>query len=112
MASSRAFGPICDAEAMSARGAGSLAVVALLIGVLGGCGGSDDVNPKRETASDVPVKTVTKGTCWTDELLPTALGAKGFDAWVAKYAGGDSTLGDAMRDDAAFTKEIDCSEPH
>src|SRR4051794_31403879 len=97
---------------MSARVAGSLAVVALLIGVLGGCGGSDDTLPKRETASDAPVKTLTKDTCWTDEQLPEALGDKGFEAWVGKYAGGDSSLGDAMRDDAAFTKEIDCSDAH
>ena len=97
---------------MSARVAGSLAVVALLIGVLGGCSGGDDAKPKRETASDQPVKTLAKGTCWTAEQLPEALGNDGFEAWVKKYAGGDSKLGDAMRDDAAFSKEIDCSEPH
>ena len=39
-------------------------------------------------------------------------GEGGFDKWVEKYAGGDATLGDSMRDDAAFSKEIDCAEPH
>ena len=31
---------------------------------------------------------------------------------MEKYAGGDAELGDSMRDDAAFTKEIDCAKPH
>ena len=28
------------------------------------------------------------------------------------YAGGDATLGESMRDDAAFSQQVDCSEPH
>jgi hypothetical protein len=96
---------------MSARVAGSLAVVALLILTLAGCSGNDKAL-KRESTADKPVKTLTPGTCWGDQQLPEALGKDGFGAWVDKYAGGDSTLGDAMRDDAAFTTEIDCSAPH
>ena len=97
---------------MSARAAGVVALVALLLGILAGCSGDDAKPPTRESASDEPVKTLTSGTCWGDEQLPDALGAADFDAWVEKYAGGDATLGDAMRDDAAFVKEIDCAEPH
>ncbi len=58
------------------------------------------------------MKSLEKGTCWSSEKLADALGAKGFAAWVEKYAGGDSARGDALRDDAAFAKEIDCAEPH
>jgi hypothetical protein len=85
-------------------------VAALLLGSLAGCSGEAKA-PRRETTADTPVKSLDKGTCWSDEQLPEALG-EGFDDWVKKYADGDSSLGDAMRDDAAFTKQIDCSEPH
>jgi hypothetical protein len=95
---------------MSRRVAGTFAVAALLIG-LAGCS-SDATAPKRESTADKPVKTLTADTCWGDQQLPEALGSKAFGAWVDKYAGGDATLGDAMRDDAAFTDEIDCSSPH
>jgi hypothetical protein len=95
---------------MFRRVAGSIAVAALLIG-LAGCS-SDASAPKRESTAEKPVKTLAADTCWGDEQLPEALGAKGFDAWVQKYAGGDSARGDAMRDDAAFTQQLDCSEPH
>jgi hypothetical protein len=96
---------------MSARLAGLLAVVVLLIGTLAGCSG-DHAAPARKSTADQPVKTLTAGTCWGDQQLPGVLGGKAFSAWVDKYAHGDATLGNAMRDDAAFTQEIDCSEPH
>lgn len=95
---------------MSARVVGLLAVVMLLL-TTSGCGG-DDMAPKRRSTADAPVRTLTAGTCWGAEQLPEALGAEGFDAWVEKYAGGDSARGDSMRDDAAFAKEIGCAEPH
>ena len=95
---------------MSARVVGLLAVLVLLLAT-SGCGG-DDAPPKRQTTSDQPVKTLAAGTCWGGEQLPEALGDQDFEAWVEKYAGGDSVKGDSMRDDAAFAKEIDCTEPH
>jgi hypothetical protein len=95
---------------MSRRVAGTIAVAALLIG-LAGCS-SDASAPKRESTAEKPVKTLTADTCWGDQQLPDALGSKGFAAWVQKYAGDESALGDAMRDDAAFTQQIDCSDPH
>ena len=95
---------------MSRRVAGTIAVAALLIG-LAGCS-SDASAPKRESTAEKPVKTLTAGTCWGDQQLPDALGSKGFAAWAQKYAGDESALGDAMRDDAAFTQQIDCSDPH
>ena len=67
--------------------------MALLLGTLAGCSGDDAKAPSRESASDEPVKTLTSGTCWGGEQLPDALGEDDFDAWVEKYAGGDSTLG-------------------
>ncbi len=101
---------------MPARLLRCVAVLAatLLLGSLAGCSGDTQEStesPSRETTADKPVKSLAKGTCWGDEQLPEALG-KDFDSWVEKYADGDSTLGDAMRDDAAFAKQVDCSEPH
>src|SRR6476661_1014899 len=99
---------------MSARLAWPSAVVAmvvLLIGTLAGCGG-DHAAPKRTSTADEPVKTLTAGTCWGAQQLPEALGSKAFSTWVDKYARGDATLGDAMRDDAAFTEQVDCSAAH
>jgi hypothetical protein len=95
---------------MYQRVAGAFVVAALLIG-LAGCSG-DAKAPKRESTADKPVKTLAAGTCWGNQQLPDVLGSKGFDAWMDKYARGDSALGDAMRDDAAFTNQIDCSDPH
>ncbi len=86
-------------------------VAVLLLGTLAACGGEDKA-PKRETVADKPVKSLDKGTCWSPEKLVDALGAKGFAAWVKKYAGGDGASGDSLRDDAAFAEKIDCSEPH
>jgi hypothetical protein len=76
------------------------------------CGGEAPAAPRPSASSDAPEKALTKGSCWDDAQLPDALGSEEFDAWVDKYAGGDQELGDAMRDDAAFTKRIDCDEPH
>jgi hypothetical protein len=98
-------------SARLARPAAAVAVVVLLIGTLAGCGG-DHAAPKRTSTADQPVKTLAAGTCWGDQQLPEVLGSKAFSAWVDKYARGDSTLGDAMRDDAAFTEEVDCSVAH
>ena len=97
---------------MSARLLRSVAVLVatLLLGTLAGCGG-DEKAPRRVTASNKPVKALAPNTCWGDEQLPEALG-DGFDGWVEKYAEGNPAFGDAMRDDAAFAKEIACSEPH
>jgi len=89
-----------------------LAVAVLVLGTLAGCGGSDQQAPERHSTPDATARTLAKGTCWSDEHLPEALGSKGFDAWVQKYAGGDAVLGDSMRDDAAYAKKIDCAVPH
>ena len=109
------FGPICDAEAMSSSTTRALlaCLTALVLVALSGCSGADspEGNPPASAAAK-PVKALAKGTCWGGESLPEALGAKGFEAWVEKYAGGDKALGDSMRDDAAFSTPVDCSEPH
>lgn len=98
---------------MSARLTGALAMpVIVLLLTLAGCSGGDDAEPQRQSTSSAPVKTLAAGTCWSDQHLPDALGADGFESWVEKYADGDDELGEAMRDDAAYAEEIDCSEPH
>ena len=99
---------------MSARPGRSVAVLlvtALLVGPTA-CSFGNSEEPRRGSASQKPVKSLEKGTCWSNESLPEALGEGGFAAWVKKYAGGDSALGEAMRDDVAFAEEIDCSKPH
>ena len=89
-----------------------LAVV-LLAATLSGCGGDDTPkSPRAGAATKAPAKALTAGTCWDDTQLPDALGKKAFDQWVEKYAGGDAGLGESMRDDAAFSAPIACSEPH
>ena len=98
---------------MSALVGRSVAIlVVALLGTLAACSGDDSDSPRGDSASKEPVKSLTKGTCWSSESLPEALGENGFAAWVEKYAGGDSALGEAMRDDVAFAEEMDCSEPH
>ena len=93
----------------------SLTVVLLLIlllGILAGCAGDGPKSPQRPAAAEASGKPLTKGTCWDDTQLPEALGADAFDAWVKKYAAGDAALADSMRDDASFSKKMECTEPH
>ena len=66
----------------------------------------------HKTSAKAPEKELVKGTCWDNDQLPDVLDEDAFDDWVEKYAGGDADLGDSMRDDAAFSKKIDCTEPH
>ncbi len=98
---------------MTPRAGRSAAVLllALLLPLLAGCGGDDAPSSPRAKAA-APSKALTADTCWDNETLVEALGQKDFAAWVEKYAGGDSTLGESMGDDAAFNKLIDCSDPH
>ena len=95
---------------MSARLTGALALVLLL--TLAGCSGGDDAEPRRESATEQSEKALTAGTCWSSQHLPDALGAEGFERWVETYADGDEELGEAMRDDASYTEEVDCAKPH
>ena len=97
------------------RSVAVLVAIALLGGLLGSlaaCSRGGSESPRRVTSSKQPVKSLDKGSCWSNESLPEALGEDGFAAWVDKYARGDADLGAAMRDDVAFTKEVDCSESH
>jgi len=88
-------------------------LLSVLVGVLAGCGGDDSPeSPRAKASAEAPKKELVKGTCWDNDQLPDALDEEGFDDWVEKYAGGDADLGDSMRDDAAFSKEIDCTKPH
>ena len=88
-------------------------LLSVLLGLLAGCGGTESPkSPRAEASADAPDKPPTKGTCWDDDQLADALGPEEFDAWVEKYASGDSALGDSMRDDVAFSKEIECTAPH
>ena len=95
-----------------ASGLAGAVILSLLLAVLIGCAGDDPKSPRRQAASDAPDKALAKGTCWDDTQLPDALGADAFDAWVEKYAAGDSALADSMRNDASFSQEIECTEPH
>ena len=96
--------------------AGRLALgvlLSVLVGVLAGCGGDDSPeSPRPQSSADAPEKELVKGTCWDNTQLPEVVDQEAFDDWVEKYAGGDAGLGDSMRDDAAFTEEIACTEPH
>ncbi len=84
-----------------------------LVVLLGACGGSSPTKSPAAKAEETEKATVlAKGTCWTNEQLPDAVGADGFAEWVEKYAGGDEALGEAMRDDAAFNEEVPCTEAH
>ncbi len=94
-------------------------VLAALLAVttLAGCSSGETPKSPREDASvkapeKAPEKVLAKGSCWGDEHLPDALGKAAFDDWVEKYAAADSKRGESMRDDAAFSNQIDCSEPH
>lgn len=87
-------------------------LLSVLVGVLAGCGGSDEPESPRAKSSAEPEKALVKGTCWDDEQLPDALGVDGFSKWVDKYADGDAALGESMRDDAAFSTQVECTEPH
>jgi hypothetical protein len=87
-------------------------LIPLLLTVLAACGGTDHPGNPRSDSAVAPAKVLTKGTCWDDEQLPGALGRSAFEQWVQKYAGGDATLGNSMRDDAAFSKQIDCDKEH
>jgi len=89
-------------------------VAVALLGILVACGGGQDSSPREpaESESEQAAADLAKGTCWEDQQLPATLGEDEFEKWVEKYAGGDSALGGAMRDDAAFTNEVDCAEPH
>ena len=88
-------------------------LLSVLVGVLAGCGGDDSPeSPRAKASAKAPEKELVKGTCWDNDQLPDVLDEDAFDDWVEKYAGGDADLGDAMRDDAAFNKKIECTEPH
>jgi hypothetical protein len=90
-----------------------LLLAVLLAAALTGCSGDDTpTSPRADSPTKAPAKALTKGTCWDDTQLPDALGEAKFGDWVKTYAGGDSTLSQSMRDDAAFSKQIDCSKPH
>lgn len=85
----------------------------LLLGVLAGCGGNDTPKDARASAApSEPAKVLTSGTCWDDTKLADALGPGAFATWVQKYAAGNEKLGESMRDDAAFNKQVDCSKAH
>ncbi len=95
-----------------ANGLAGAVILSLLLALLAGCSGQDPKSSPRPAAADAPDKALTKGTCWDDTQLPDELGANAFDDWVETYAAGDSALADSMRDDASFSKLIECTEPH
>ncbi len=93
----------------------ALPLAALLVVALAACGGQDTPQtraPEASAEADAPAPVPAKGTCWDDQQLPAVLGEDGFAEWVDKYAGGDATLADSMRDDAAFSEKIDCTDAH
>ncbi len=88
-------------------------LVLLVLSVLSGCsGGEAPTSPSGSASSKTPQKVLSPGTCWGDQQLAQSLGPDGFKAWVEEYAGGDTDLGESMRDDAAFASRIDCTKPH
>jgi hypothetical protein len=88
-------------------------LLATLLLALAGCGGSDHSAAARAgSEAGERAKRLTAGTCWDDTQLPAALGDKAFAAWVREHAAGDAGRGESLRDDAAFSNEIPCDEPH
>ena len=89
----------------------------MLVVVLGlalsGCGGQQSLaSPARDSPQAAPLSpALTAGTCWDDRQLGPAMGRQ-FTTWVARYARGDARLGRALADDAAFSRRLDCGEPH
>ncbi len=97
---------------MRASGVGVAVLLSLLLGLLPACSSDTEESPRPQAAADAAEKVLAKGTCWDDSQLPEALGADEFETWVEEHAGGKATLADSMRDDAAFTEAIDCTEAH
>lgn len=100
---------------MCPRGPGPVVLLSLLLSLglgLAGCSTDDAKSPPPQTSSEAPDKALAKGTCWDGARLPEVLGADAFDAWIEKHAGGEAALAEAMRDDAAFSKQIECTQAH
>ncbi len=97
---------------MRASGLGVAVLLSLLLGLMSGCSSETAESPAPQVTAKAPERALTPGTCWDDTQLPEALGEEPFDAWVEKHAGGQATLADAMRDDAAFDEKIDCTQAH
>lgn len=97
---------------MRSSGRGLAVLLSLVLGLVAGCSSDDEQSPPKPTSADAPVSAPTKGTCWEDARLPESLGVDAFASWVQKYAKGDAALAESMRDDAAFTDEIECEKPH
>lgn len=90
-----------------------IALLTVLLLVLSACGGSGSTKPSAAEPSPSAKQMVpTKGSCWSAEHLPAALGEKGFAALAKKYAGSEKKRVEALRDDAAFTEPKDCATPH
>ena len=87
------------------------ALAVLLAGALVACGGTTET-PRKQSAPDEKEPGLVAGTCWGSEQLPAALGEDGFADWIKEYARGDEALGEALRDDAAFSEQVDCAERH
>lgn len=96
-------------------------LLALLVPVLllTACSGGGDeptadgtATPSASPSASLPAAPLEAGTCWGDQQLPAVLGEDGFADWVEEHADGDEALGEAMRDDAAFSEQVDCAEPH
>lgn len=105
----------------TARRATRVALAVLLpVLVLSACSGGGDAadssegsaSPSASPSASVPAAALEAGTCWGDQQLPAVLGEEGFADWVGEYADGDEQLGEAMRDDAAFSERVSCDEPH
>lgn len=93
-----------------------IALLTVLLLVLSACGGNGSGGTKPSAAKPRPTAAKqmvpTKGSCWSAEHLPAALGEKGFAALAKKYAGTEQKRVEALRDDAAFTEPKDCAAPH
>ena len=103
----------------SSRALRAATAVLLPVLVLTACSGGDDAGapegssrPSASPSASLPAAALEAGTCWGDQQLPAVLGDEGFAAWVEEHAGGDEALGEAMRDDAAYSEQVDCDEPH
>ena len=86
----------------------------VLLVVLAGCSDDEPTKPRSDASSKDAAEEpeLTAGTCWSSEQLPDALGEDAFGEWVDEYAGGDDDLAESMRDDAAFSEQLSCDEPH
>lgn len=80
--------------------------------LLVGCAQDTTETPDAAPSATEAPRVLEPGTCWTDAQLVDTLTEEEFAEYVERYAGGDPARAESLRDDAAFTDEVACAEPH